>query len=146
MYAYVCTRCRERARGDAREFQAPELSPDLFLHVEITAMHRTSSPRQVILFFHANAEDLGMSFAVLRHIRDQFKARRGTSSWGGVSLSRTISPLPAKISTGGWAGRRKRSKTGDADRERPGSRERSRRADSLSLALRACGIRTNHIT
>ena len=28
----------------------------------------------VILFFHANAEDLGMSFAVLRHIRDQFKA------------------------------------------------------------------------
>ena len=27
----------------------------------------------VILFFHANAEDLGMSFAVLRHVRDQFK-------------------------------------------------------------------------
>ena len=45
----------------------------------------------VILFFHANAEDLGMSFAVLRHIRDQFKARArdsdSRSRWGSQRIT-----------------------------------------------------------
>lgn len=40
----------------------------------------------VILFFHANAEDLGMSFAVLRHIRDQFKVNVLAVEYPGYGL------------------------------------------------------------
>lgn len=40
----------------------------------------------VILFFHANAEDLGMSFAVLKHIRDQFKVNVLAVEYPGYGL------------------------------------------------------------
>lgn len=40
----------------------------------------------VILFFHANAEDLGMSFAVLKHMRDQFKVNVLAVEYPGYGL------------------------------------------------------------
>lgn len=42
----------------------------------------------VILFFHANAEDLGMSFAVLKHMRDQFKVNVLAVEYPGYGLLR----------------------------------------------------------
>lgn len=46
----------------------------------------------VILFFHANAEDLGMSFAVLRHIRDQFKVNVLAVEYPGYGLLHHMEP------------------------------------------------------
>jgi len=46
----------------------------------------------VILFFHANAEDLGMSFAVLKHIRDQFKVNVLAVEYPGYGLLRGMTP------------------------------------------------------
>jgi pimeloyl-ACP methyl ester carboxylesterase len=46
----------------------------------------------VILFFHANAEDLGMSFAVLKHIRDQFKVNVLAVEYPGYGLLHHMSP------------------------------------------------------
>lgn len=46
----------------------------------------------VILFFHANAEDLGMSFAVLRHIRDQFKVNVLAAEYPGYGLLHAMEP------------------------------------------------------
>lgn len=46
----------------------------------------------VILFFHANAEDLGMSFAVLRHIRDQFKVNVLAVEYPGYGLLHGMEP------------------------------------------------------
>ncbi|CAE8589387.1 unnamed protein product, partial [Polarella glacialis] len=46
----------------------------------------------VILFFHANAEDLGMSFAVLRHIRDQFKVNVLAVEYPGYGLLHEMQP------------------------------------------------------
>lgn len=44
----------------------------------------------VILFFHANAEDLGMSFAVLKHMRDQFKVNVLAVEYPGYGLLRNM--------------------------------------------------------
>jgi len=46
----------------------------------------------VILFFHANAEDLGMSFAVLRHVRDQFKVNVLAVEYPGYGLLHKMEP------------------------------------------------------
>eukprot|EP00927_Polykrikos_kofoidii_P049285 TRINITY_DN43363_c0_g1_i1.p1 TRINITY_DN43363_c0_g1~~TRINITY_DN43363_c0_g1_i1.p1 ORF type:complete len:394 (-),score=60.99 TRINITY_DN43363_c0_g1_i1:30-1211(-) len=46
----------------------------------------------VILFFHANAEDLGMSFAVLKHIRDQFKVNVLAVEYPGYGLLQDMAP------------------------------------------------------
>lgn len=46
----------------------------------------------VILFFHANAEDLGMSFAVLKHMRDQFKVNVLAVEYPGYGLLRGMTP------------------------------------------------------
>eukprot|EP00928_Gymnodinium_smaydae_P056013 TRINITY_DN3945_c0_g3_i1.p1 TRINITY_DN3945_c0_g3~~TRINITY_DN3945_c0_g3_i1.p1 ORF type:complete len:517 (-),score=81.83 TRINITY_DN3945_c0_g3_i1:102-1652(-) len=46
----------------------------------------------VILFFHANAEDLGMSFAVLKHMRDQFKVNVLAVEYPGYGLLRGMMP------------------------------------------------------
>lgn len=46
----------------------------------------------VILFFHANAEDLGMSFSVLRHIRDQFKVNVLAVEYPGYGLLSHMEP------------------------------------------------------
>eukprot|EP00438_Fugacium_kawagutii_P015526 Skav201967 [mRNA] locus=scaffold103:280202:280726:+ [translate_table: standard] len=46
----------------------------------------------VILFFHANAEDLGMSFAVLRHVRDQFKVNVLAVEYPGYGLLHHMEP------------------------------------------------------
>lgn len=40
----------------------------------------------VILFFHANAEDLGMAFAALKHMRDQFKVNVLAVEYPGYGL------------------------------------------------------------
>lgn len=40
----------------------------------------------VIIFFHANAEDLGMSFAILKHMRDQFKVNVLAVEYPGYGL------------------------------------------------------------
>lgn len=40
----------------------------------------------VILFFHANAEDLGMSFGILKHMRDQFKVNVLAVEYPGYGL------------------------------------------------------------
>jgi len=40
----------------------------------------------VIIFFHANAEDLGMSFSVLKHMRDQFKVNVLSCEYPGYGL------------------------------------------------------------
>lgn len=46
----------------------------------------------VILFFHANAEDLGMSFAVLKHMRDQFKVNVLAVEYPGYGLLHHMTP------------------------------------------------------
>lgn len=46
----------------------------------------------VILFFHANAEDLGMSFSVLKHIRDQFKVNVLAVEYPGYGLLSGMAP------------------------------------------------------
>mmetsp|Transcript_43673 Transcript_43673/g.79683 ORF Transcript_43673/g.79683 Transcript_43673/m.79683 type:complete len:410 (-) Transcript_43673:103-1332(-) len=46
----------------------------------------------VILFFHANAEDLGMSFAVLKHMRDQFKVNVLAVEYPGYGLLHHMNP------------------------------------------------------
>mmetsp|Transcript_2246 Transcript_2246/g.5586 ORF Transcript_2246/g.5586 Transcript_2246/m.5586 type:complete len:417 (+) Transcript_2246:93-1343(+) len=46
----------------------------------------------VILFFHANAEDLGMSFGVLKHIRDQFKVNVLAVEYPGYGLLSGMTP------------------------------------------------------
>jgi len=46
----------------------------------------------VILFFHANAEDLGMSFAVLKHMRDQFKVNVLAVEYPGYGLLHGMLP------------------------------------------------------
>lgn len=46
----------------------------------------------VILFFHANAEDLGMSFAVLKHMRDQFKVNVLAVEYPGYGLLSEMAP------------------------------------------------------
>lgn len=46
----------------------------------------------VILFFHANAEDLGMSFAVLKHMRDQFKVNVLAVEYPGYGLLNSLEP------------------------------------------------------
>lgn len=46
----------------------------------------------VILFFHANAEDLGMSFAVLKHMRDQFKVNVLAVEYPGYGLLSDMAP------------------------------------------------------
>lgn len=46
----------------------------------------------VILFFHANAEDLGMSFAVLKHMRDQFKVNVLAVEYPGYGLLSGMTP------------------------------------------------------
>mmetsp|Transcript_2597 Transcript_2597/g.7762 ORF Transcript_2597/g.7762 Transcript_2597/m.7762 type:complete len:601 (-) Transcript_2597:61-1863(-) len=46
----------------------------------------------VIMFFHANAEDLGMSFAVLKHMRDQFKVNVLAVEYPGYGLLQGIAP------------------------------------------------------
>mmetsp|Transcript_39465 Transcript_39465/g.73582 ORF Transcript_39465/g.73582 Transcript_39465/m.73582 type:complete len:391 (+) Transcript_39465:68-1240(+) len=46
----------------------------------------------VILFFHANAEDLGMSFAILKHMRDQFKVNILAAEYPGYGLLHHVEP------------------------------------------------------
>eukprot|EP00747_Dinoflagellata_sp_TGD_P091210 gnl/TRDRNA2_/TRDRNA2_164980_c0_seq1.p1 gnl/TRDRNA2_/TRDRNA2_164980_c0~~gnl/TRDRNA2_/TRDRNA2_164980_c0_seq1.p1 ORF type:complete len:408 (+),score=63.94 gnl/TRDRNA2_/TRDRNA2_164980_c0_seq1:102-1325(+) len=46
----------------------------------------------VMLFFHANAEDLGMSYAVLKHMRDQFKVNVLAVEYPGYGLLRQMKP------------------------------------------------------
>mmetsp|Transcript_124542 Transcript_124542/g.248443 ORF Transcript_124542/g.248443 Transcript_124542/m.248443 type:complete len:423 (+) Transcript_124542:129-1397(+) len=51
----------------------------------------------IILFFHANAEDLGMSFAVLKHMRDQFKVNILAVEYPGYGLLRAALPSEDSI-------------------------------------------------
>lgn len=51
----------------------------------------------VILFFHANAEDLGMSFAVLKHMRDQFKVNVMAVEYPGYGLLRGMASGEAAL-------------------------------------------------
>ncbi|CAE7422281.1 unnamed protein product, partial [Symbiodinium sp. CCMP2456] len=37
-------------------------------------------------FFHANAEDLGMTFSILRHLRDQFKVNVLAPEYPGYGM------------------------------------------------------------
>lgn len=46
----------------------------------------------VILFFHANAEDLGMSFFMLKHMRDQFKVNIMAVEYPGYGLLQHLEP------------------------------------------------------
>lgn len=46
----------------------------------------------VIVFFHANAEDLGMSFTVLKHMRDQFKVNVLAVEYPGYGLLHGMMP------------------------------------------------------
>jgi len=46
----------------------------------------------VMLFFRANAEDLGMSFAVLKHMRDQFKVNVLAVEYPGYGLLHHMNP------------------------------------------------------
>lgn len=46
----------------------------------------------VMLFFHANAEDLGMSFSLLKHIRDQFKVNVLAVEYPGYGLLSHMTP------------------------------------------------------
>lgn len=46
----------------------------------------------VILFFHANAEDLGMSFFMLKHMRDQFKVNVLAVEYPGYGLLQHLEP------------------------------------------------------
>lgn len=51
----------------------------------------------VILFFHANAEDLGMSFAVLKHMRDQFKVNVLAVEYPGYGLLHHLEASEAAV-------------------------------------------------
>jgi len=51
----------------------------------------------IIMFFHANAEDLGMSFSVLKHMRDQFKVNILAVEYPGYGLLRATSPSEDSI-------------------------------------------------
>mmetsp|Transcript_19684 Transcript_19684/g.45933 ORF Transcript_19684/g.45933 Transcript_19684/m.45933 type:complete len:404 (+) Transcript_19684:84-1295(+) len=51
----------------------------------------------VILFCHGNAEDLGMSFAFLRHMRDQFKMNVFAIEYPGYGLLNYMDPSEAAI-------------------------------------------------
>mmetsp|Transcript_65212 Transcript_65212/g.121565 ORF Transcript_65212/g.121565 Transcript_65212/m.121565 type:complete len:387 (-) Transcript_65212:88-1248(-) len=51
----------------------------------------------VILFCHGNAEDLGMSFAFLRHMRDQFKMNILAIEYPGYGLLKHIAPSETAI-------------------------------------------------
>merc|ERR1719393_368417 len=46
----------------------------------------------VIIFFHANAEDLGMSFGILKHMRDQFKVNVLAVEYPGYGLLSNLQP------------------------------------------------------
>eukprot|EP00747_Dinoflagellata_sp_TGD_P091213 gnl/TRDRNA2_/TRDRNA2_164980_c0_seq4.p1 gnl/TRDRNA2_/TRDRNA2_164980_c0~~gnl/TRDRNA2_/TRDRNA2_164980_c0_seq4.p1 ORF type:complete len:367 (+),score=47.92 gnl/TRDRNA2_/TRDRNA2_164980_c0_seq4:102-1202(+) len=46
----------------------------------------------VLFFFHANAEDLGMSYAVLKHMRDQFKVNVLAVEYPGYGLLHHMEP------------------------------------------------------
>ncbi|CAE8738850.1 unnamed protein product [Polarella glacialis] len=46
----------------------------------------------VMMFFHANAEDLGMSFAILKHMRDQFKVNVLAVEYPGYGLLQSMAP------------------------------------------------------
>eukprot|EP00927_Polykrikos_kofoidii_P040594 TRINITY_DN34662_c0_g1_i1.p1 TRINITY_DN34662_c0_g1~~TRINITY_DN34662_c0_g1_i1.p1 ORF type:complete len:388 (-),score=53.64 TRINITY_DN34662_c0_g1_i1:142-1305(-) len=49
----------------------------------------------VLVFFHANAEDLGMCFAMLRHMRDQFKVNILAMEYPGYGLLGALRPSEA---------------------------------------------------
>ena len=51
----------------------------------------------VILFFHANAEDLGMSFAILKHMRDQFKVNVLAVEYPGYGLLHHLEASEAAV-------------------------------------------------
>jgi len=51
----------------------------------------------VIIFFHANAEDLGMSFAVLKHMRDQFKVNVLAVEYPGYGLLHQMAPTEDSV-------------------------------------------------
>lgn len=53
-----------------------------------------SAPRAatVLIFFHANAEDLGMSYGVVKHIRDQFKVNVLAVEYPGYGLLSHLKP------------------------------------------------------
>lgn len=46
----------------------------------------------VIVYFHANAEDLGMSYALLKHMRDQFKVNVLAVEYPGYGLLSHMTP------------------------------------------------------
>mmetsp|Transcript_9052 Transcript_9052/g.17282 ORF Transcript_9052/g.17282 Transcript_9052/m.17282 type:complete len:512 (-) Transcript_9052:39-1574(-) len=46
----------------------------------------------VILFFHANAEDLGMSFSILKHMQEQFKVNVLAVEYPGYGLLQGLQP------------------------------------------------------
>jgi dienelactone hydrolase len=46
----------------------------------------------VLLFFHANAEDLGMCFSMLKHMRDQFKVNVMAIEYPGYGLLSKMNP------------------------------------------------------
>lgn len=46
----------------------------------------------VIIFFHANAEDLGMSYGVIKHMRDQFKVNVLAVEYPGYGLLSKLKP------------------------------------------------------
>jgi len=46
----------------------------------------------VLLFFHANAEDLGMCFQLLKHMRDQFKVNVMSVEYPGYGLLQDLDP------------------------------------------------------
>lgn len=51
----------------------------------------------VLLFFHGNAEDLGMSFSFVRHMRDQFKLNVLAVEYPGYGLFNYVSPSEAAL-------------------------------------------------
>jgi len=51
----------------------------------------------VILFFHANAEDLGMSFGLVKHMRDQFKVNVLAVEYPGYGLLSHMTPSEAGV-------------------------------------------------
>eukprot|EP00928_Gymnodinium_smaydae_P098399 TRINITY_DN9138_c0_g1_i1.p1 TRINITY_DN9138_c0_g1~~TRINITY_DN9138_c0_g1_i1.p1 ORF type:complete len:536 (-),score=84.55 TRINITY_DN9138_c0_g1_i1:90-1514(-) len=51
----------------------------------------------VLLFFHANAEDLGMCFSMLKHMRDQFKVNILAVEYPGYGLLSKMAPTEERI-------------------------------------------------
>lgn len=51
----------------------------------------------VILFFHANAEDLGMSYGVIKHMRDQFKVNVLAVEYPGYGLLSQLKPTEEAV-------------------------------------------------